>query len=93
MQRLENLALSALSFPASVAGETPTQIAAATPVGTAGQGVPWPMFWCTLALINGGLAQTKGRSGFVWWVFSLFLGPFATFSIVVLDAVPTQGKA
>jgi hypothetical protein len=30
------------------------------------------------------LAQAKGRSGLLWWLISLFLGPIATFLIVVL---------
>lgn len=41
--------------------------------------------WGTLALINAGLAQSKNRSGLLWWAFSLFLGPVATFLIVVLE--------
>lgn len=40
--------------------------------------------WGTLSLINAGLAQAKNRSGPLWWLASLFLGPFATFLIVVL---------
>ena len=40
--------------------------------------------WGTLSLINAGLAQSKGRSGLLWWLISLFLGPIATFLIVVL---------
>lgn len=40
--------------------------------------------WGTLSLINAGLAQAKGRSGLVWWLLSLLLGPIATFFIVVL---------
>ena len=43
--------------------------------------------WFTLSLINAGLAQAKGRSGLVWWLISLLLGPIATFLIVVLDRV------
>jgi hypothetical protein len=46
--------------------------------------------WGTLSLLNAGLAQSKGRSGLVWWAVSLFLGPVATFLIVVLDRVPRQ---
>ena len=42
----------------------------------------------TLMLINAGLAQSKGRSGLIWWFISLFLGPIATFLIVVLPEVP-----
>lgn len=42
--------------------------------------------WGTLSLINAGLAQSKGRSGLVWWLISLFLGPFATLLIVVLPS-------
>lgn len=44
--------------------------------------------WGTLSLINAGLAQSKGRSGLLWWAGSLLLGPIATFLIVVLDRVP-----
>ena len=43
--------------------------------------------WGTLTLINAGLAQSKGRSGFLWWLFSVFFGPIATFLIVILPAV------
>lgn len=43
--------------------------------------------WGTLTLINAGLAQAKGRSGLAWWLLSLFLGPVATFFIVVLPKV------
>ncbi|MCU0961867.1 MAG: hypothetical protein MUF48_17365 [Pirellulaceae bacterium] len=45
--------------------------------------------WGTLSLINAGLAQAKGRSGLLWWLASLLLGPIATFLIVVLDPVRT----
>ena len=44
--------------------------------------------WGTLSLINAGLAQSKGRSGFLWWLISLLLGPIATLLIVVLSRVP-----
>ena len=47
--------------------------------------------WGTLSLINAGLAQSKGRSGLGWWLVSLFLGPIATFLIVVLGAVENKG--
>jgi hypothetical protein len=40
--------------------------------------------WGTLALINAGLAQSKQRSGGGWFLGSLFLGPIATFLIVVM---------
>ena len=39
--------------------------------------------WGTLSLINAGLAQSKDRSGLLWWFLSLFLGPVATFLLVV----------
>jgi len=47
----------------------------------------WVAGWGTLALINAGLAQSKGRSGLGWFLASLFLGPVATFLIVILDPV------
>lgn len=42
--------------------------------------------WGTLALINAGLAQSKGRSRLGWFLASLLLGPIATLIIVVVDA-------
>lgn len=45
--------------------------------------------WGTLALINAGLAQAKGRGGLVWFLISLFLGPIATFILVAFcDPLP-----
>ncbi|MCE2753705.1 MAG: hypothetical protein LW720_17655 [Pirellula sp.] len=44
--------------------------------------------WGTLSLINAGLAQSKNRSGLLWWAASLFLGPLATLLIVILDKEP-----
>ncbi len=40
--------------------------------------------WGTLSLINAGLAQAKGRSGLLWWLLSVLIGPIATSLIVVL---------
>ncbi|HLD91242.1 MAG TPA: hypothetical protein VI911_09555 [Patescibacteria group bacterium] len=39
----------------------------------------------TLALINAGLAQSKGRRVLNWFFLTLFLGPFATFLIVYMS--------
>ncbi len=44
--------------------------------------------WGTLAFINAGLAQGKGRSGLNWFLLSLLLGPLATFFIVALEKLP-----
>ncbi len=41
--------------------------------------------WGTLALINAGLAQSKGRSGLTWFLISLLLGPIATLIVVLLE--------
>ena len=43
--------------------------------------------WGTLSLINAGLAQSKGRSGFGWWLGSLLGGPVVTLLIVLLPPV------
>jgi len=43
--------------------------------------------WFVLSLINAGLAQGKNRSGWNWWVWSLLLGPVATFLIVSWSAL------
>jgi hypothetical protein len=42
--------------------------------------------WGTLMLLNAGLAQSKGKSGLVWGLLSLFLGPIATLLLVTLYA-------
>jgi hypothetical protein len=44
----------------------------------------WFAGWGTLALVNAGLAQAKHRSGLVWFLASLFIGPLATLLIVIL---------
>ncbi|MFE6167834.1 hypothetical protein ACFVP8_08120 [Viridibacillus arvi] len=41
--------------------------------------------WGTLMLINAGIAQGKNRSGFNWFLLSLFLGPIATLGLVLVD--------
>ena len=43
--------------------------------------------WGTLSLINAGLAQSKGRSGLIWWLVSLLLGPLGTLLVVLLPRV------
>lgn len=50
-------------------------------------GAPWFAGWGTLALINAGLAQGKNRSGLLWFLVSLLLGPFATLIVVVMPKV------
>ena len=41
--------------------------------------------WGTLALLNAGLAQVKGRSRLTWFLISLLLGPIATLLLVVSE--------
>ncbi len=41
--------------------------------------------WFTLALINAGLAESKGRTRLGWGLLSLVLGPVCTFLIVFLE--------
>ena len=49
--------------------------------------MPWFAGWGTLALINAGLAQGKNRSGLLWFLLSLLIGPQATLIIVLLPKV------
>jgi len=46
----------------------------------------------TLALINAGLAQSKNRSGLLWFFISLLLGPLATLLLVVMDKAPNTNN-
>ena len=39
--------------------------------------------WGTLTLINAGIAQGKNKSGLLWFIVSLFLGPVATLLLVI----------
>ena len=48
-------------------------------------GQSYAVGWGALALINAGLAQSKGRSRMAWFLVSLILGPIATLIIVVTD--------
>ncbi|WP_049622939.1 hypothetical protein [Frateuria defendens] len=48
---------------------------------------PWFAGWGTLALVNAGLAQGKNRSGLLWFLLSLLLGPIATLVLVLLPKV------
>ncbi|HET6433007.1 antitermination protein NusB [Dyella sp.] len=51
---------------------------------------PWFVGWGTLALINAGLAQGKNRSGLLWFLLSLVLGPIATLVLVVMPKVRSK---
>ena len=46
----------------------------------------------TLALINAGFAETKNRSRLGWFLASLFLGPIATFILVVFCEKLKEGS-
>jgi len=56
----------------------------------ASTGAPWFAGWGTLALINAGLAQGKRRSGALWFLISLPLGPLATLVLVLLPGVRSK---
>ncbi|MCO1601803.1 hypothetical protein [Desulfosporosinus nitroreducens] len=43
--------------------------------------------WGTLSLINAGIAQGKNRSGFNWFLLTLFLGPLATLILVFSNKI------
>lgn len=43
----------------------------------------WPLGWFAVAIITAGLAETKGRSRWYWFVWALLFGPIATTLVVV----------
>lgn len=55
--------------------------------------LPVSTFWFTLAIINAGLAEQKGRSRLVWFLGSLFIGPLATLLIVVMGRTDPDAEA
>jgi hypothetical protein len=40
-------------------------------------------WWLALAIVTAGLAETKGRRRWVWFVLGLLIGPIATALVVV----------
>lgn len=46
-------------------------------------------WWLALAIVTAGLAETKGRRRWVWFLLGLLLGPLAT-AFVVIWARPAQ---
>ena len=49
--------------------------------------------WGVLSLLNAGSAQGKNRSGFNWWLVSIFLGPIATFLVVIFEKLPEKKRS
>ena len=48
--------------------------------------------WGTLTFINAGIAQGKNKSGTNWFLLSLFLGPIATFLLVISNKTNDTGS-
>ncbi|WP_104166088.1 hypothetical protein [Arthrobacter sp. SX1312] len=48
--------------------------------------VPIGFFIFSIAIVNAGLAEQKGRSRWIWFLLSLILGPLATAMIVIWPA-------
>lgn len=46
--------------------------------------------WVTLMLLNATLAHALGRSRFAWLLVSLFLGPVATFLLMLFGRIRTK---
>jgi len=42
-------------------------------------------WWLGLAIVTAGLAETKGRRRWVWFLLGLVLGPLATALVVVWE--------
>jgi hypothetical protein len=61
-------------YPITTAEEIHMSVAASS--------VEYSVGWFTLALINAGLAQGKGRSGRNWFLLSVLLGPVATLALL-----------
>lgn len=86
------LLILAILIGATLAASTPAYAAASErPLAQDAQPDPtsplrtaqsYAVGWAALALINAGLAQGKNRSGLIWFLLSIFLGPVATFLLV-----------
>lgn len=54
--------------------------------------VPIGFFIFSIALVNAGLAEQKGRSRWAWFLLSLILGPLAT-AMIVIWPVPQRSHS
>lgn len=50
------------------------------------------LWWISLTFINAGLAQSRHRDAWRWWLVSLFIGPVATALIVVWPPLPAPPR-
>ncbi|CAI9387054.1 hypothetical protein [Microbacterium sp. T2.11-28] len=46
--------------------------------------------WLSVAILAGGLARTRNRSPWVWFLLTAFLGPIAAFLLVVWPPLPAR---
>jgi hypothetical protein len=46
--------------------------------------------WLSVAILAGGLAHTRNRSPWVWFLLTAFLGPIAAFLLVVWPPLPAR---
>jgi hypothetical protein len=49
--------------------------------------------WGTLAMIIGGIAQGKNRSGLAWFLLGLLGGPITLFVLLLFSKLPARGAA
>ncbi|EWS81091.1 hypothetical protein BF93_18125 [Brachybacterium phenoliresistens] len=48
------------------------------------------LVWISIAILSGGLAQSRGRSGWRWFLATLLAGPLACAVLVVWPMVPSR---
>lgn len=49
--------------------------------------------WLTVAILAGGLARTRNRSAWAWFLMTVLLGPIAAFLLVVWPVAPSKQVA
>lgn len=49
--------------------------------------------WGTLALITGGIAQGKNRSGLWWFLLGLLGGPITLFVLLLFSKLPSRAAS
>ena len=49
--------------------------------------------WVTMAILAGGLARTRNRSPWYWFLLTVVLGPIAAFLLVVWPPLPARSAA
>lgn len=51
----------------------------------------WLMIWLGFGIVYALAANSRGRSGFLWFILGVLFGPFALIAVLVMGRVEAAG--